>query len=552
MNYTTSEQQEMARAEALLPDVYTSGAGRGGFNRESLQGHDPRNGSELDDFSDDLTSFTAHSLIPQGNFNIPYTMVEDVDSPSGEVVPFYRYDSTDIIYAQPQRPKAKIVGGKYLKGELLGEGSYSKVKEMLDVNTLCRRAVKIMKQRRLRRIPNGEANVQREIKILKKLCHRNVISLIETFEDPQKMKLYVVLEYCVGGLQEMLDKTTTHRFPVWQAHRYFVQLIDGLEYLHSRGVIHKDIKPGNLLLTTNETVKITDFGVAEELSQFECSDRCSTCQGSPAFQPPEIASGQDSWSGFKADIWATGVTLFHFTTGKFPFEGENVYKLFAAISSGQFHMPPDLPPLLQDLLKGMLMKEADNRLSLPEIRTHSWFIYKHARPLPEEIVRFPSYNEREDLARGTTVQPYLEAFYNYDSGNSEEQQQTLAQPQVTTATVWGTDMGLPPAEPPSVLSPLPPPRSLRQQGSWLSEDPCYLIDRDALSRISNNSSEKAEQSTENISLKKSRVSSRENVLFPMSKSVDGLPHLREAHPAVIPGRRRSSRLRKLSSQCPQQ
>jgi hypothetical protein len=190
MNYTTSEQQEMARAEALLPDVYTSGAGRGGFNRESLQGHDPRNGSELDDFSDDLTSFTAHSLIPQGNFNIPYTMVEDVDSPSGEVVPFYRYDSTDIIYAQPQRPKAKIVGGKYLKGELLGEGSYSKVKEMLDVNTLCRRAVKIMKQRRLRRIPNGEANVQREIKILKKLCHRNVISLIETFEDPQKMKLY--------------------------------------------------------------------------------------------------------------------------------------------------------------------------------------------------------------------------------------------------------------------------------------------------------------------------------------------------------------------------
>ena len=101
----------MARAEALLPDVYTSGAGRGGFNRESLQGRDPRNESELDDFSDDLTSFTAHSLVPQGNFNIPYTTVEDVDSPSEEVVPFYRYDSTDIIYAQPQRPQAKIVGG---------------------------------------------------------------------------------------------------------------------------------------------------------------------------------------------------------------------------------------------------------------------------------------------------------------------------------------------------------------------------------------------------------------------------------------------------------
>ena len=162
MNCQTPEQQEeMARAEALLPDVYTS-ASSGGFNRESLQGRDPRNGSGLGRLSDvDIPSITPNSLVPMGNFTIPFTTVEDVDSPSEEVVPFYKYDSTDIIYSQPQRPKAKIIGGKYLKGELLGEGSYSKVKEMLDVNTLCRRAVKIMKQRRLRRIPNGETNVQR-------------------------------------------------------------------------------------------------------------------------------------------------------------------------------------------------------------------------------------------------------------------------------------------------------------------------------------------------------------------------------------------------------
>lgn len=79
--------------------------------------------------------------------------------------------------------------------------------------------------------------------------------------------------------------------------------------MHSRGVVHKDIKPGNLLLTTDDVVKITDFGVAEELDQFSRSDLCYSCQGSPAFQPPEIASGKDTWSGFKADIWAAGVTL---------------------------------------------------------------------------------------------------------------------------------------------------------------------------------------------------------------------------------------------------
>ena len=77
-----------------------------------------------------------------------------------DFVTFNIYNSDDIIYAEPKK-EAKIVGGRYLKGELLGEGAYGKVKEMLDCVTLCRRAVKIMKQRRLRRIPNGEANVQR-------------------------------------------------------------------------------------------------------------------------------------------------------------------------------------------------------------------------------------------------------------------------------------------------------------------------------------------------------------------------------------------------------
>ena len=85
---------------------------------------------------------------------IPYNSAE------GGFPMFHRYDSNDIVYEIP-RPQAKIVGNRYLKGELLGEGSYSKVKEMLDCQTLCRRAVKIMKQRKLRRIPNGEQNVRR-------------------------------------------------------------------------------------------------------------------------------------------------------------------------------------------------------------------------------------------------------------------------------------------------------------------------------------------------------------------------------------------------------
>lgn len=108
----------------------------------------------------------------------------------------------------------------------------------------------------------------------------------------------------------MLDSAPEKKLPLHQAHRYFCQLIEGLEYLHSCRVIHKDIKPGNLLLALDQTLKISDFGVAEQLELFAEDDTCTTGQGSPAFQPPEIANGRESFCGSKVDIWSSGVTLY--------------------------------------------------------------------------------------------------------------------------------------------------------------------------------------------------------------------------------------------------
>ena len=112
---------------------------------------------ELDPLGDDPPILSP--MVPPGEVNF-VPLRGDENLPADDFVTFHRYLSEDVIYETPQK-EAKIVGGRYLKGEQLGEGSYSKVKEMLDVTTLCRRAVKIMKQKRLKRIPNGEANVQR-------------------------------------------------------------------------------------------------------------------------------------------------------------------------------------------------------------------------------------------------------------------------------------------------------------------------------------------------------------------------------------------------------
>lgn len=125
--------------------------------------------------------------------------IEDLD----QTIPFFqRVDSADIIY-KSKKKKCKMIG-KYVMGDVLGEGSYGKVKEMLDSETLCRRAVKILKKRKLRRIPNGEQNVQREIQLLRILRHKNVIELVDVMYNDEKQKMYLVMEFCVGVLQVCL------------------------------------------------------------------------------------------------------------------------------------------------------------------------------------------------------------------------------------------------------------------------------------------------------------------------------------------------------------
>ncbi|XP_037956883.1 serine/threonine-protein kinase STK11 [Teleopsis dalmanni] len=330
---------------------------------------------------------------------------------------FNRVDSKEIIYQQKKK-NIKMVG-KYVMGDKLGEGSYGKVKEVLDSENLCRRAVKILTKHKLRRIPNGQQNVQREIQLLKNLHHKNVVALLDVLYNDKKEKMYLIMEYCVGNLQELVDSAPEKKLPLFQAHRYFVQLINGLEYLHGCRVIHKDIKPGNLLLTLNQTLKISDFGVAEQLNLFAEDDTCTTGQGSPAFQPPEIANGLEAFSGSKVDIWSSGVTLYNICTGLYPFEGDNIYRLLENIGRNQW-IPQewlyDYDPQLAVLILGMLQANASYRFTIRQIRADPWFM-----SLPEENVKpIPIPPLKNDKYRRSTVLPYLDAYHYETERDLEE------------------------------------------------------------------------------------------------------------------------------------
>lgn len=332
----------------------------------------------------------------------------DLMDPAHRPLSFHRVSSVDILYEQKVKGP-KFVKSKYLMGSSLGEGSYSKVKEVLDMETLQRRAVKIMKSRRLRKIPNGEQNVQREIQLHRSLDHVNVVKLIETFYCSEKEKLYIIMEYCSAVLQDLLDSVPTKKLPLWQAGEYFRQLVQGLEYLHSKGIVHKDIKPSNLLIDNAGSIKITDFGVSELLNQFQSSDECTISQGSPAFQPPEIANGAETFSGFKVDVWSSGVTLFNISTGQYPFQGESIYKLFENIAKGEYKIPSNLTDeLLIDLINGMLKKDPSKRFTIAQIKCHSWLRKRHVQIEPP--VQIPSKPDGDHL-RSMTVLPLLQQYY---------------------------------------------------------------------------------------------------------------------------------------------
>ncbi|KAI6241369.1 Non-specific serine/threonine protein kinase [Aphelenchoides fujianensis] len=210
----------------------------------------------------------------------------------------------------------------------------------------------------------------------------------------EKEKLYLVMEFCVCSLQQLLDQTELHRLPEFQCHGYFVQLMDGVDYLHSVGCIHKDIKPGNLLLSSDSCLKICDFGVAEMLDVSDplVNDWCTVSQGTPKFQPPEEVSGTAKrFRGRPVDVWACGVTLFNMISGEYPFEGENLMKLFENVTHSPVTWPRSvqLSDDLHKLLANTLEKDPERRWNSTAIRASAWhnsnfdLILDQLVPLPD-------------------------------------------------------------------------------------------------------------------------------------------------------------------------
>jgi len=382
---------------------------------------------------------------------------------------FKRVDSCDLN----QKPnKAKIINN-YLIGELLGDGSYGKVKECLHLSSLSRRAVKIINLKMIsRKIPRGVENVRKEINIMKRLNHKNLIKLYDTFEKSggqqqqqettttttadellatsAKMinldkppKLYIFMDYCMTSLEKLLKNAPDQRLCNWQAQHYMKQLMNGLDYLHSINIIHNDIKPGNLLINCDDILKICDFSIsANKVQQNENYDnnneinpnlllahnnvnrnRFPIIQSTPMFQCPEMLEEQIDElqvlkNAPKIDIWSSGVTLYQLTTGKLPFAGNTVHQIFENIRSNSHQIEiPISDKNLNYLLVNMLHRDPSRRWSIQQIRDSEWFRKKHPI-VKEDLAQLPN-----DVLQNE----FQTCCFNDQQNNEEEEEQQASQ-----------------------------------------------------------------------------------------------------------------------------
>ncbi|KFH67228.1 CAMK/CAMKL/KIN4 protein kinase [Podila verticillata NRRL 6337] len=235
-------------------------------------------------------------------------------------------------------------------------------------------AIKLIRRQSVDNTPRIN-KIGREISVLRTIRHPNIISLFDVIETERYIG--IVIEYASGG--ELFDHILAHRYlKEKDACRLFAQLMSGVHYLHSKHIVHRDLKLENLLLDRNRNIMITDFGFA---NQFDSSTRdlMSTSCGSPCYAAPELVISDGLYVGSGVDIWSCGVILYAMLAGYLPFDddpsnpdGDNINQLYNYILATTLVFPDYITPDARDLLRMMLVPDPAKRCNMKRIMNHRW------------------------------------------------------------------------------------------------------------------------------------------------------------------------------------
>ena len=284
-------------------------------------------------------------------------------------------------------PSTKI--NFYNYGRLIGQGAFGKVN--IGLNVLSGRivAIKSFIKDELKNSENMD-KILYETNLMRKLNHPNITKILETFEDDKY--IFIIMEYINGG--NLFSFVKKRRKLSEKISKFlFRQIIEGIQHIHSKKIVHRDIKLENILIDLNNRIKICDFGIGimldseDELIREQC--------GTPMYMAPEIIlnSKKNGYKGYPVDIWSAGICLYIMLSGTLPFNYKNNdknkekyemnnnsislsnnynYDLQYSIVNKNPKKIKKISSEARDLLHGLLNKDPNERLTIDEILNHPW------------------------------------------------------------------------------------------------------------------------------------------------------------------------------------
>ncbi len=247
---------------------------------------------------------------------------------------------------------------------MIGKGAIGEVYKALDTETATTVAIK---QIDLHNISQEYINsIATEINLLKKLDHPYIVKYIDFFQT--KTHINIILEYVEGGSLQNLVKQNGS-LGEYLVFVFVKQILEGLDYLHSQGIIHRDIKGGNLLFTKNGVIKLADFGYSIKLSD---KDKTNSIVGTCFWMAPEVIEQKGNISS-ACDIWSLGSTIIQLLTTKPPYYDYNVFAaMFRIVTDEHPPLPENISDNLADFLKKCFIKDPHLRPKSKDLLHHPW------------------------------------------------------------------------------------------------------------------------------------------------------------------------------------
>ncbi|KAI7883718.1 hypothetical protein K492DRAFT_175043 [Lichtheimia hyalospora FSU 10163] len=301
----------------------------------------------------------------------------------GRVLENQKPEDRSMLYLAPS---ASSISFKWQQGRFIGAGTFGSVYLAINLDTSCMMAVKELRFPDSDTLSSFHKTIKEEMKVMDMLNHPNIVQCygIEVHRD----KVYIFMEYCENG---SLESLLQHGGYI-QDERYIIgythQLLRGLVYLHENNVVHRDIKPDNILIDYQGVVKLSDFGTARILvaqGQQKTANRTTssssismdnnTLAGTPVYMAPEIITGGSKGRMGSMDIWSLGCCIVQMVTGRRPWSTlENEWSVMYHVVTGQPPLPEcsQLSALGMNFLEKCFTRNPNKRPTAKELLNHPW------------------------------------------------------------------------------------------------------------------------------------------------------------------------------------